>query len=159
MPNAVPLRPFLNGILVCAAIAWSSPAQAEEEFPGALQEAAGMECVPTCLMCHTSNPGTAATWASKAFPQALMQTNMIKPAAGDVEAFKAAFAAYAPTHTAEVAAIKAGRDPQTGQNVCGPSYGCGATFARVPSGKSPATLAGAGILALAATLWLARRRR
>jgi len=158
MPNTASLlRPFVSGVLLCTASAWSIPAQAEEEFPGALQEAAGMECVPTCLMCHTSNPGTAATWTTKALPLALNSTNKLKPKAGDVEAFKVAFAEYAATHPTEVAAIKAGRDPQTGQDVCSPSYGCGATFARSPSGKAPASAA--GVLSLAAALWLARRRR
>src|SRR4051812_4137424 len=32
-------------------------ASAEETFPGAIQQAAGIQCAPTCLLCHTEIPG------------------------------------------------------------------------------------------------------
>jgi hypothetical protein len=48
--------------LLGVAALWSTPAHASEVFPGALQEAADMQCVPVCLMCHTTNPGTVGTW-------------------------------------------------------------------------------------------------
>jgi hypothetical protein len=53
--------------------------------------------------------------------------------------------------------IKQGIEPTSMQDVCGPTYGCGATFARGPAGATPAAVSGA--FALLAMLWLARRRR
>ena len=108
----------------------SAPARASEVFPGALQEAADMQCVPLCTMCHTSNPGNAQTWSAKKLPGALATaTNaqmeaILKP--GDAASLRAAYAVYAanPDNAGNVANIKKGIDPQYLTNVCGPTYGC-----------------------------------
>jgi hypothetical protein len=156
------LRLLLSAANLCVAGSWPSLAQAEEEFPGALAEAADMACVPTCLMCHTVNPGTASTWSSKPLPLALMATGKIKLAAGDVDGLNEAWKLYAadPANAAHVALIKQGREPKAEQDVCGPKYGCGATLAHTPSrGASGSSATVVGALSLAAGLWVARRRR
>lgn len=98
-------------------------ARASEVFPGALQEAAGIECVPVCLMCHTSNPGSATTWQARPLALALYANGASK---GDVDSLKAAYKKFEadPANAAAVADVKAGREPGTHMNVCGPVYGC-----------------------------------
>jgi len=107
----------------------SRQARASEVFPGALQEAADMQCVPLCLMCHTTNPGNATSWPSKPLGPALLPLGLKK---GDADSLKAAWKAYAanPANAAAVADVKAGREPGAHLDVCGPSYGCGAHVAK-----------------------------
>jgi hypothetical protein len=153
------LRALIAAMALCATSFWVSLARAEEEFPGALTDAADMACVPTCLMCHTVNPGTAGSW-TKPLGTALMSTGKLKAGAGDVDAFNAAWALYAaaPANAASVAAIKLGIEPGMMQDVCGPKYGCGASFARAtPKGALSSTLA-AACFVLIASVWGARRR-
>jgi hypothetical protein len=109
-------------LLLGLAALWSTPAQASEVFPGALQEAAGMQCVPVCLMCHTTNPGTAGTW-TRPLGAALFNGGMRK---GDTDSLKRAYKAFAanPANAAAVADIQAGREPGQHVDVCGPIYGC-----------------------------------
>lgn len=120
-----------------------------------------MACVPTCLMCHTVNPGTAGTW-TKPLGRALgPPVTMSKAGGADaVEAFNAAWRTYAadPANAPNVALIKQGREPGSEQDVCGPRYGCGASFAREdPKGSLSSALAAACFL-LVAGLWNVRRR-
>jgi uncharacterized protein (TIGR03382 family) len=154
------LRALIAAMTFGVASSWVSPAGAEEEFPGALTDAADMECVPTCLMCHTVNPGTASSWARKPLGIALGApiTAAKQSGADAVEAFNTAWASYAAANAENVALIKRGIEPGAMQDVCGPKYGCGATFApsRGVSGSS-ATIVAA--LSLAAGLWVMRRRR
>lgn len=152
------IRLLLSGVTLCLATCWSTAASAEEEFPGALQEAADMECVPTCLMCHSVNPGTANTY-TKPLAGALLATGEFKRGAGDADGLKRAWQSYAsnPANAMNVALIKQGIEPGAKENVCGPVYGCGATFARQRAGSAPAAVA--GIFVLVSMLWLARRRR
>jgi hypothetical protein len=159
MPTALPtVRLWFGGLALCMAACWPIAARAEQEFPGALQEAADMECVPTCLMCHTVNPGIAGTH-TKLLGAALDGTMKLNRGAGDVDAFKAAWAEYvAKTATPDqLAQIKRGIEPGTGQDVCGPRYGCGASIARNRAGTAPAAVA--AVVSLLAGLLLARRRR
>lgn len=81
-----------------------------------------MQCVPVCLMCHTTNPGTATTW-TKPLGAALFAGGMRK---GDTDSLMKAYKAYAadPLNVAAVADIKAGREPGQHVDVCGPTYGC-----------------------------------
>jgi hypothetical protein len=150
------LHRFVSALALCAVACWSTPGHAEQEFPGALQEAADMQCVPTCLMCHTQNPGTASTY-TKPLALALNAIGGFERGAGDVEGFKKAYAQYALAHPAEHALIQQGKEPGAQVDVCGPVYGCGATFARQRAGATPAAFA--GIFVLVSMLWLARRRR
>jgi hypothetical protein len=159
------VRPLLVGLGLLVA-SWSTVAHAEQEFPGALAEAADMECVPTCLMCHTVNPGTANTWTSKPLGIALGGPLAATKGSGDVDAFNKAWSDYTkraatePSVAAAIALIKQGIEPGANQDVCGPKYGCGATFAHTPSRGLPGSSAAVvAALSLAAGLWVARRRR
>lgn len=107
----------------------STRAHASEVFPGALQEAADMQCVPVCLMCHTTNPGTATSWQTKLLGPSLQLEGLKK---GDASSLTVAYKAYAadPANAAAVADIKAGREPREHLDVCGPTYGCGAHVAK-----------------------------
>lgn len=119
-----------------------------------------MACVPTCLMCHTTNPGTASSWGTKPLGVAMGVALVNNKGAGDVDAFNKAWATYAANNQAAVALIKQGKEPGKQQDVCGPTYGCGATFAHTPSRGLPASSAAVvAALSLAAGLWVARRRR
>src|SRR3954465_14126132 len=64
---------------------------ASEVFPGAIQEAADMQCVPICTLCHTTNPGNANSWQTKKLPLALVGHGVV---AGDADSLKRAWAAY-----------------------------------------------------------------
>jgi hypothetical protein len=151
------LKSFRRGWL-CLAILGSalraSPALAEPEFPGAIFDAADMKCVPTCTLCHTTNPGTATTWQAKMLGPTLVGAGL---KAGDPDTMNAAFKTYAATHATEVAKIKQGIDPQTGANVCGPTYGCGAHIVR----RSPSNDNGGPLFIVGAMVvgGLLRRRR
>lgn len=153
------IRQLLSGVALCIATCWATTAHAEEEFPGALQEAADMECVPSCLMCHSVNPGTAATFLDRTLGKGLYGTGKLESGTGNVAAFNEAWRDWSskPENAAHVGLIKQGTEPMTMQNVCGPSYGCGATFAGTRAGATPMAVSGA--FALLAMLWLARRRR
>ena len=157
-----PLSLLLGGVALCVASAWPTLAHAEEEFPGALTEAADMVCVPSCLMCHTSNPGTASTWAQKPLGAALGAPVTASKQMGidAVDAFNDAWGRYAadPNNKTNVDLIRRGIEPSTMQDVCGPKYGCGASFARTtPKGSLSSVLAAAGFVLLA-SLWGVRRR-
>ncbi len=133
----------------------SGRAQASEAFPGALQEAADMQCVPLCTMCHISNPGSAGTW-SKLLGVAV-KTNGTKP--GDAESLKAAFAKYKQTAApVTLERIRTGREPEFGADVCGPTYGCAVHVAKQaaapPDFSGPLLAVGAMVAA-----GILRRRR
>jgi hypothetical protein len=138
------------GVLLATPSALASPV-----FPGAIQQAAHMPCAPGCLLCHTSSPGTAATWMTKKLPIALFETGLVK--AGDAGSLETAFAAFAakPENAAAVSALAQGDDPQTGMSVCGPEYGCSMRFARRPSTNALISI----FLGLAFALALARSFR
>ena len=137
-------RGTIPKLVLGLAALWSAPARASEEFPGAIQEAAQMPCVPQCALCHGVNPGTATTYRDKALGLALfMAEGGILP--HDAVKLKSSYVTYSknPANAAAVTALKNGIDPQTGDSLCGPSYGCGAHVAK----KAPPT-------DLAAPLWV-----
>jgi hypothetical protein len=111
-------------------------AAASEVFPAAMQEAAGMPCAPSCVLCHGKTPGDATSFFVRKFPQDVFQpANGGLPKAGPdgVPTVKSDFATYASKQATDpeiarvVAALKDGIDPQTGDDLCGPVYGCGAS--------------------------------
>jgi hypothetical protein len=105
-------------------------AHAEERFPAAIQAAAGLDCAPSCLLCHTTNPGMVGTWAGKPFG-VYMATHGVTLSA-DTSAVATAYASYKadPANAAGVARLAAGQDPDNGNDLCnGPTYGCGAHVA------------------------------
>ena len=145
----------LSGVALSPALA-----RASQEFPGAIQEAAGMPCVPDCKLCHGVSPGTEDTWPNTPLGQKLGLQAGVMP--HDAASLKAAFAVVKadPANKAIVDALARGEDPKAGGDICTPSYGCGATIARKPARRSPdAAAAVAGALALFAGLLLMRRRR
>jgi hypothetical protein len=123
------------GTLALAATAiWAVPAQAEEIFPPVIAEDAMMPCVPTCTLCHTTNPGNATSWPGKKFG-AFMGLHGAKM--GDANSIRTAFAAYKalgtdPTVAAGLENLKKGLDPDNGTSLCGATYGCGAHIAKTP---------------------------
>lgn len=137
-------RGAIPTLVLGLAALWSAPARASEEFPGAIQEAANMPCVPQCALCHGVNPGTADTYMNKDLGQALFFANGgILP--HDAAKLKASYVTYSMNamNAANVTALKNGVDPETGDSLCGPSYGCGAHVAK----KAPPS-------DLAAPLWV-----
>lgn len=143
------------------ALLWASlpgAARASEEFPGALQEAAGMPCAPQCALCHGVTPGTATTFTAKKLPRDLI-TAAPGAAPHNTTWLKAAYTAYAmnTANADAVAKLKEGKDPETGDALCGPTYGCGARFAKpAPQDGSTAPYWVAGALLLGSLL---RRRK
>ena len=129
------LRNLWLGVATLGVVVISTgEAHASPVFPGALQEAANMECVPLCTMCHASNPGTALSWVAKEVGRqvksAAYPNGMPILKAGDEESLKAAFKVYAaslaadPMGAAKLARIQKGIEPISGEDVCGPTYGC-----------------------------------
>lgn len=112
------LRRFIAGIsFVGAVLLTSGFAAARPEAPGELQDAAGMKCVPLCTMCHQTNPGNATNW-TKLLGRTLY---------GDIKAerdIKASYASWAQTNPQGAERVKNGQEPETGVDVCGPTYGC-----------------------------------
>lgn len=118
MPSPKSPRLFSRISIAALVLLTSGSALARPEAPGWLMEAAGMECVPLCTMCHLTNPGVADNWAQKPLGAALFapinaQTD-IKPT----------YNAWALMYPMEAAKVKAGIEPKTGEDVCGPTYGC-----------------------------------
>jgi MYXO-CTERM domain-containing protein len=101
-----------------------APAQASEEFPGAIQEAAGMPCTPACALCHGVTPGTASTFQNKVLGATLFRLGPVLP--HNTDQLKGAYAKYAmdPANAAAVMDLKGGIDPETKTGLCGPTYGC-----------------------------------
>lgn len=123
-----------------------APARASEQFPAALAEAAGMPCTPSCVVCHGKVPGDATSFTARKLPSALTAAGGFPPpGAAGVPTVKSSFAAYAAKAATDaeiarvVAALKDGIDPETGDSLCGPTYGCGAHVAKK---APPADIAG-----------------
>jgi MYXO-CTERM domain-containing protein len=165
-------QPLLQGLIVGASLValWPSAAHARPEYPGALQEAADMVCVPTCLMCHTTSPGTITTFAQRPVGNLLLNYGL-KP--GEPDTMKGAWdnlvahqndatcAFGTVTCPTVVQLVPQGIEPMTKQIVCGPTYGCGATVAERPviTGDNDPMPAIGGALAAIAGLFAMRRRR
>lgn len=150
-------RVLAFGIALSVRLSVTVEARAEPEFPGAILEAADMRCVPTCLLCHTTNPGNASSWATKPFGVLMFQNGIKK---GDPSSVKTAWSKVAAdTAKAElVANVRAGRDPDPPHaDICGPTYGCGAHLAKpAPQAGSAVPYWVAGALLLGSLL---RRRK
>jgi len=116
----------------------SAAAAASEEFPAAFREAAGMPCTPSCVICHAIDPGTPDSFTRRKLGLAMFANGARRH---DTAKLSAAYAAYAatgkPTATGAGDAwaaktdadLKRGLDPETGYDVCIPTYGCGAHVA------------------------------
>lgn len=115
------LRRLLAGLSVAGTVALvSGHANARPEAPGELQEAAGMRCVPLCTMCHSGNPGTKSNWDPTRRPLALALNGAISTETD----IKPAYNDWKAMHQDLDALVKNGQEPGSGQDVCGPTYGC-----------------------------------
>jgi len=128
------LRNLVLGVVSFGACSlWPELAAAEEAFPAIIAKDANMPCTPTCTLCHSSNPGRAETWPGKKLGFALGTKGAVK---GDPNSITTAFNNYKATGAADpnvatvLMALQNGIDPETGESLCGPSYGCGAHVAK-----------------------------
>lgn len=148
------------GLGLASLAAWPTAASASPVFPGAILEAANMPCVPTCLLCHTTNPGTATSWPGNSFGLAMDKAGA---QAGDEDSLKAAYATWAAdaNNAAGVKRLSEGQHPTTGVDVCGPTYGCGATIAAHTRARrtNPESAVAAALAVLAGLLVMRRGRR
>lgn len=126
-----------RGWLGCVwVLAFALPAHAEETFPGKIQQAAGMPCAPTCLLCHTAIPGSIAN-LKQPFGLAVLGNGILP--GRDMNAV------VAKLRTNQVDTDKDGKldvvelaqgtnpnDPDPNAELCGPTYGCGAHVAQAP---------------------------
>src|SRR4051812_44968940 len=145
------------------AMSLSLHASAEPTFPGAIQEAAGIPCTPTCLLCHTAIPGTK--YNLNGVFSTTVSLNGIVPEHPESMTTVIANLTAKKTDTdgdgkTDVDELAAGSDPnKTDPNaeLCGPTYGCGAHLAPAPPPRrAPIMWWLVGILALAA--WVSARR-
>jgi len=123
---------LLSGLaLVAWALSFAAPASASQQFPAAIQAAAGMPCTPSCVLCHGVDPGTATTFSNKALGRAMLANGAAPQNAASLTAAYNKFA-MDPANGAAVTALKAGIDPETNANLCegGVTYGCGARMAK-----------------------------
>jgi hypothetical protein len=150
----------VGGLIAGLAVLTSTGlARAEEPFPGALQEAAGLPCAPSCLICHTTNPGNITSWPTKPFGF-FMGTNGVNKTTGEA-GVKKAFEMYKadPTKAAGLARLLAGQDPDTGSELCQITYGCGAHIAKdAPRDDWSGLLFVAGAMGFGALLRRTKRR-
>ena len=140
-------------------------ASAEPEFPGAIKEAAGIPCTPTCLLCHTAIPGTLLN-LKQPFGLTVLGHG-VQP--GHPESMHTVVARLREDKfdtdgdhkidVDELAIDSNPSDPHPQADICGPLYGCGAHLApALPPPRAPVPWWVAVALALT-TFGLARRRR
>jgi MYXO-CTERM domain-containing protein len=98
-------------------------ALARPEVPGQIQAVADMQCVPLCTLCHTTNPGEATNWSKELAGPLYMS---IKAETDITKAYND----WAAANPAKAAALKLGKEPGTGQDICGPTYGCAVHVAK-----------------------------
>lgn len=155
------IRNVAIGIVSLGAVSlWTAQAAAEETFPAIIAKDANMPCAPTCTLCHTTNPGMAGTWVGKKFGRFIGTNGAMKGVPSSVttafNAYKASAAMDATVPTV-LMALQNGIDPETGESLCGPMYGCGAHVAK----KLPPSDVSAPLWALGAVIagGILRRRR
>jgi MYXO-CTERM domain-containing protein len=101
-------------------------ALARPEAPGQLQEAAKMQCVPLCTMCHSGSPGTLANWDPVNKPLAL---TLNAPISSQTD-IKPAYDMWAMMNPGDALKVQKGIEPRSGADVCGPIYGCAVHVAK-----------------------------
>jgi hypothetical protein len=162
---------ILSSSLLLALSLFAAPAAASETFPDVVKATVGTACVPTCLLCHKTNPGMLP--ADKPFEQ-----NMQPPTGGPgvvaqtPESLRAALVYLQAQGAAKDAdgdtigdyqELLNGTDPNNPDpmaQLCEtvPLYGCGASVAAAPS-KRPADPTSAVLAALTALTGLLVMRR
>lgn len=158
--------PAVLAVLAMMGIFFSSArARASDPFPGAVRDDLDMPCLPTCFLCHITNPGEAGS-AQQPFADSMVNAAGI-PSPGDTNWVTAGLAALGDTDTdvdgmSDIDELKAGRDPNVkGEgDICAPEvkYGCGAAHV---SAAPPTDLGGAAWFVLGGLVLagVARTRR
>lgn len=143
--------------------AFATSAGAEETFPGAIQDAAGMRCAPTCLLCHTAIPGTIQNlqqpFGRRVFVSGIMRGEpaTMQRVIDTLRTNKTDTDMDGAIDVDELAAGTNPNDPDPNAELCGPVYGCGAHIVQAPPPRSSPVLWWlAGSIGLAA-LFAARR--
>ena len=125
MPFSKSFRFWSRVSLTGAVLLTAGSALARPEVPGELQEAANMQCVPLCTMCHSGNPGTLSNWDTTKPVGASVSTAVA--AQTDI---KMAYTKWAAENPALAALVSKGIEPKSGVDVCGPTYGCAVHVAK-----------------------------
>lgn len=117
----------------------SAHARASEEFPAAIEEAAGMPCTPSCVICHGEDPGHVTTFTRRLLGRTMFWYGLKEHDAARLKENYANYVALRPPANNAMVdfasapkidlALKRGVDPETGDDVCIPTYGCGAHVA------------------------------
>jgi len=159
---------FLNKVLLVSCFLLARPAGASPVFPTELRDELSMACLPTCKVCHTTDPGEEGT-ASRPFAATLVGLGL---EAKDEESLHDAIAALGTSDSdkdgdSDIAELT--NDPPTDPNdpmatiampgvgMCDAevNYGCGAHVAGFPSRSAPSPWVTTGLLLVA--LWAGRR--
>lgn len=145
MPRPIsPLAKLLSSLVVSSsALFVSNPAFASDVFPGAVRDTLEMPCLPSCLLCHTVNPGMAGT-ATQHFADLMVNAGGL-PNPGETAWVERGLAALGATDKdadgmSDLEELKAGRDPNVKGvgDICAPDvhYGCGAASVAKPTSGS-----------------------
>ncbi len=162
------LSSWLGAMSGLLALTFTSLASASDSYPGALQEALDMSCPPPCTVCHADSSGGLGTVyvedGGRAFGEAMMEIGLLeakKPGMlrEALELLEQAGVDSDGDGVTDVAALRAGLDPNAGGSVCGPTYGCGASVAPRRPSSSPDALALGAAACVALTLLRLRKRR
>jgi MYXO-CTERM domain-containing protein len=138
------MRSEITGFLLVMAFALR--ASAEPTFPGGIQDAGGIPCTPTCLLCHTAIPGTLAN-LKQPFGLAVLRNGVVP---GDPNSLHAVVDKLREKQTdsdddgkIDVDELSVGSNPNLpdpNAELCAPLYGCGAHLAPQPPPQRPRVL-------------------
>lgn len=169
------LLPLVAGLGVTSV---TLSAAASPSYPGELQKALDLGCVPPCTVCHQTTDGGYGTIRPGSFGEAMMTQGGL--VAQDPARLRCALALLSPEcavppacaepeqtcavvdsdgdGVGDIEELRALRDPNSDSDhsFCGPQYGCGARIA--PRTSTPRDETVAGLLALLVALGLLRRR-
>jgi hypothetical protein len=183
MPPRVTFRKrSLRSALAFAVLLAPAPALAYETFPGAMQEKLGMQCPPSCLLCHTRIEGgkghvkdSEDSFVGNLRRVGRAEPNRILITGDDADQFKLLLDKYATEPcfpgtppcssdgdpTSDIEELRANTDPDSlrGELPDCVQYGCGAHIAPQASAHVGSSSAGAVCALLGALFMFGRRAR